>query len=122
MLLEYLCGRLSLLNPVPVSWAVGSGSQKGGGVGFLGGGGCRAQYTGGKNRCVVREAHCNPSCVSEPPGEHFKKFPGSPLLRNPLRGWCPVCVFLEGSERGSEAQLGAASLRQVQNFTAGRKK
>lgn len=38
MLLEYLCSRLNLLNPVPVSWAVGSGSQKSGGVGFFGGG------------------------------------------------------------------------------------
>lgn len=31
LLVEDLCHRLNLLNPVPVSWAGGSGSQKGGG-------------------------------------------------------------------------------------------
>lgn len=37
MLLDYLSSRLNLSNPVPVSWAVGIGSQEGGGVDFCGG-------------------------------------------------------------------------------------
>lgn len=47
-----------------------------------------------ERRYAARRAGFNPSCVLEPPGEHFKKFPGSTQLQNqPPRVVPSVYIF-----------------------------
>lgn len=52
------------------------------------------QHIRQEERCVVGKADFNPSCVSEPPGEHFEKFPESiPLQNQSLRVVPSLCIF-----------------------------